>query len=224
MVPSTTTELSSYDTILSLIKTNDSKLCHVHLSCMNLDPTRFLQLIDVLKDNTIVTSIDLHGNQIDDDCLIALVEQVLKPNKTSLREINLSDNNIHDNGIIALADCLQYYNTTIQILYLHYNPTTTYGCKALAEALRYNTTIQQLYILWFPDSAKVLLDTLHNDNDTLYNVQLLYNYNIPKQYLYNIQQLTYDNKHQNRSAVRKVQRRRASTLTTLQSKWVPALW
>eukprot|EP00939_MAST-03C_sp_MAST-3C-sp1_P003117 g3117.t1 len=61
-----------------------------------------------------------------------------------LEEIDLSENEIDDNGATFLADVLELPGATLQALYLDQNPLTSKGSKALASMVRRNRSIMSL--------------------------------------------------------------------------------
>ena len=87
--------------------------------------------------------LDLSFNQISDEGATAL-GRALKGNMT-LQQLNLGRNQISDEGANALGRALKG-NTTLKELYLHDNQISDEGGMALAHALKANTTLQLLYL------------------------------------------------------------------------------
>jgi hypothetical protein len=88
-----------------------------------------------------VTSLNLGQNNIGDEGVKALAE-CLKTNKT-VTSLDLEWNKIKDEGVKILAECLKT-NKTVTILNLRYNQIGDEGVKALAECLKTNKTVTSL--------------------------------------------------------------------------------
>ncbi|KAL0239838.1 hypothetical protein GEMRC1_009946 [Eukaryota sp. GEM-RC1] len=97
-----------------------------------------MAMIELLKVNSTVTSIDLVQNSLGDDGARALAE-ALKVN-TTVTSVNLMDNSIGDEGARALAEALKV-NTTVTSVNLTCNSIEAEGARALADMLKVNTTI-----------------------------------------------------------------------------------
>jgi Ran GTPase-activating protein (RanGAP) involved in mRNA processing and transport len=91
--------------------------------------------------NISVTNIDLSGNEISDEGASALAD-ALKVNK-SVTSIDLSCNEISDEGASALADALKV-NTSLTNIDLCYNKIGDEGASALANALKVNTSVTEI--------------------------------------------------------------------------------
>ena len=102
---------------LSLALRENNTLQEIDLS--NVTGKGAIALVDALKINTSIRSVDLSYNKIGDEGAIALAD-ALKINK-SIRSLNLSQHNhITDVGARALLDALKI-NTSIVTLDLSYN-------------------------------------------------------------------------------------------------------
>ncbi|KAL0240162.1 hypothetical protein GEMRC1_010268 [Eukaryota sp. GEM-RC1] len=107
---------------------------HVHRSIS-------MELIELLKVNTIITSVDLNRCCLEDEGARALAE-ALKVN-TSLTSVCLIRNSIEDEGARALAEALKV-NATLTSINLLGNSIEAGGARALAEALKVNSTCTNL--------------------------------------------------------------------------------
>ena len=96
-----------------------------------------------LMNNSTLTALNLSSNNITDEGAKRLAEAI-KVN-TTLQELNISMNKITDEGAKRLAEAIQI-NTTLQELNISMNKITDEGAKRLAEAIQINTTLQELNI------------------------------------------------------------------------------
>ena len=140
---------------------------------IELEKSEGYEIIDALRNNKTITSLDIGKNNedvsenyyTDDDYeeyeevftniekyLIAIANMI-KENSTIVK-LNLEKNCLGDFGIYEIADALRYgtqeivnalcMNTTITTLNLDNNYIGKYGIHELANALRVNTTITNL--------------------------------------------------------------------------------
>ena len=107
-----------------------------------------------LFHNNIVQILDLSHNNISDDGAVA-INEYLKAN-TTLIELNISNNSINSYGIIKIAEAIKA-NTTLSLLDVSMNnlDRSTEVAAALSNHLKHNNTLQILGISW-------------NDSDTTY--------------------------------------------------------
>ncbi|XP_037119702.1 NACHT, LRR and PYD domains-containing protein 3-like isoform X1 [Syngnathus acus] len=131
-------------------------------------------LASVLSSPGSLRELDLSWNDLHDDGLEALAAGLAKPQCTlqvlelrkcqlskkscealasvlsspgSLSHLDLSGNNLHDDGLEALAAGLAKPQCTLQVLELMGCKISTRGCVSLAKALRSNPShLQQLYL------------------------------------------------------------------------------
>ena len=109
----------------------------LYLHRRGIGNTEVKALCDFLKCNTKFTRLNLSDNEINDEGVQILCE-VLKYN-TSLTVLDLSRNDITDEGAIALGDTLKFNNTLIE-LNLGGTCISDKGIKVLMDALKYNST------------------------------------------------------------------------------------
>ena len=96
---------------------------------------------------------------------------------TTLKTIDLYNNDVGDDGARAFAKALRV-NSTLHALALDYNDVGADGAMAIAESLRVNTTLRELY-LWYnnvgDDGAIAVAEALRV-NSTLHSLNFDYNY------------------------------------------------
>ena len=101
--------------------------------------------------------------------------EVIQINKT-LQELNISKNNITDEGAQRLAEAIQI-NKTLQELNISKNNITDEGAKRLAEAIQVNTTLQELNISknWISKEGVMKIVEACTKNRTLHKLVCTHN-------------------------------------------------
>ncbi|KAF8982665.1 hypothetical protein BGZ46_000848 [Entomortierella lignicola] len=135
---------SDFRFLVNSLKTNTS-LTTLNLGSNSIGQEGALALSEALKTNTTLTTLDLRSNSISQEGALALSE-ALKTN-TSLTTLNLGSNSIGQEGVLALSEALKI-NTTLTTLGLWRNSIRGEGALALSEALKINTTLTTLNLLW----------------------------------------------------------------------------
>jgi hypothetical protein len=115
-----------------------------------------LALVDALKRNTSVKSINLNHNQIGSEGASALAD-ALKVN-TSITTINLRNNSIGAEGEKAIADALKV-NTSVTRLYIDNTRDAAASARAYARVER-NRRLRRLFLF---DARQMLLSVLCAD-------------------------------------------------------------
>ena len=93
----------------------------------------------------VLNKLELSDNNIEDEGAIAL-GKALKKNK-SLTELMLNTCNIGPNGVIALAAALSESTAVLKKLALSYNNIGDKGATAIGNALKTNSTLEELWLI-----------------------------------------------------------------------------
>lgn len=101
------------------------------------------KLTNAIAKNTTLKRLDLSNNNINIEGVKHLAN-ILKENKT-LQEINLAGNNIGDKGAKCLADMLAV-NKTLQVIELNLNDIGDEGAQSIAASLSEDTGLQRVYL------------------------------------------------------------------------------
>ncbi|XP_019857397.1 PREDICTED: uncharacterized protein LOC109585711 [Amphimedon queenslandica] len=136
---------------------------NIYLYDASLDLVRLL-LSHVLDKRTI-KSIYMEYTKITKDVILLLSRKIAR--NASLGTLDISNNSIKDDGVIALAQLL-IYNKTITRLHLNDNTDiTSTSAQSLAELLLYNHTLSYLYLHRTnidTDGVLVLMESLRTNN------------------------------------------------------------
>ncbi|KAL0242597.1 hypothetical protein GEMRC1_005160 [Eukaryota sp. GEM-RC1] len=154
-----TQRLSVSMLLIEALKTN-STITSLELSSNYIGDEGVRALAEVLKVNASVTSVNLHYNFIKVEGARALAE-VLKLN-SSVTSVNLRTNSVGDVGARALADALNV-NTSVTSVNLRANSIGDEGARALAEALKVNASITSIdlrYNFIGDEGARALAEAL----------------------------------------------------------------
>ena len=147
-----------------------------------------------LYNNTEVKDLNLSYNKITDECTVAISDcfrnncslQTLILSRNSLtyrgakkiseiihinkvKKLDLSHNNISDDGTRAISECL-ITNTTLQELYLIDNWITSEGAKEIAKAILVNRSLNTLDVSLndiLDKGISCIFDSLSNNNTLL---------------------------------------------------------
>ena len=116
----------------SALGANDPTLTSVDCMYGGITTQDIQNLIHSLRNNTILTNLNLHRNKIGPDS----VSQALKENK-ALTNLSLMNNYISSDGARALAEALKI-NTTLISLDLRTNDLGPDGAQVLLESVQKN--------------------------------------------------------------------------------------
>ena len=86
----------------------------------------------------------MYGKHFGDTGII-LILAFLQNNHNTIQELHVANNNISDDGAIAISEYLKT-NNTLQSLNLAKNNITSVGAKRISEAIKINTVLQTLDI------------------------------------------------------------------------------
>jgi Ran GTPase-activating protein (RanGAP) involved in mRNA processing and transport len=109
-----------------------------------------------LLKNTILTSLDLSRNYINDDGAKVIASFLLTNN--SLRSLYLNNNNIGDDGIMALASALSENNSLTNLILYNNNFSYNIGVKALINSLSKNTSLTNIELYF--DVSDMFIDDI----------------------------------------------------------------
>ena len=117
-----------------------------HLNLAHTKMTDFQMIIfsECLMINTSLKELDLSNNKISDEGVKNSAEEVIQVSPT-LPKASKSQHRISDSRISAISGCLKV-NSTLCKLNLSSNRITNKGAQKLAEAIQVNTTLQELNI------------------------------------------------------------------------------
>ena len=121
-------------------------------------------LSKIIQHSTCLETLDVSFNQIGDNGALALGE-VLHTNN-SLQVLDVTFNAIGDDGAKALAEAL-HVNTSLKTLHLMGNNIGVEGAVSFSEALVYNQTLQELNVSnnhIGANGARALAEVLHTNN------------------------------------------------------------
>ncbi|KAF9910217.1 hypothetical protein BX616_010922, partial [Lobosporangium transversale] len=110
----------------------------IELRSRRIEPSELRVLVNALKTDTVLTTLDMRNSSIGNEGALALSE-ALKSN-TNLTTLNLSSNSMGKEGAFALSEALMT-NTTLTILHLSSNAIGEEGAHSLSEALKTNVTL-----------------------------------------------------------------------------------
>ncbi|KAF9434905.1 hypothetical protein BGZ76_007230 [Entomortierella beljakovae] len=133
-------ETNDFRVLVNSLKTNIA-LVTLNLKGNKIGNGGALALSEALRTNTTLTTLDLEGNSIGNEGALALSE-TLKTN-TTLVTLNLKGNSIGTKRARALLEALKT-NTTLTYLYLGHNSVGNEGALVLSEALKTNATLTTL--------------------------------------------------------------------------------
>ena len=130
----------------------------------------------VCRHSSALREITLMSVNADDTCIDILSSYLIKPHVSSLKSINVSNNNISAKGVEALVNPLQHSQHLVQLT-IGQNPFGAGGVNTLADALRSMKSLQGLHVSHNhigDEGAKTLAAAL-NTNQSLTILTLSYN-------------------------------------------------
>jgi hypothetical protein len=128
---------SELDASLRRLAKNDPRLRELSLSWTGIGDWGLEALSDVLKVNTVLTSLDLYHNDIGPRGAGALARALWR-NRT-LIDVNLDSNNIGDEGVGDFIYTMEKHNTTLTNLKVQNNHVDQIKLRDLNDLLERNT-------------------------------------------------------------------------------------
>lgn len=107
-----------------------------------LTDRQFMDLVDVLVENTRVEELNLLGSRVH-PTIRKYLYRLLTENRT-LERLSLGDCPLHDAGVASVAQALTGGNRTLKKLELYGVKAGALGAEALAGALRVNPVLEEL--------------------------------------------------------------------------------
>ncbi|XP_058618954.1 NLR family CARD domain-containing protein 3-like isoform X2 [Onychostoma macrolepis] len=136
---------AQWSALVFVLLNSDEKLDEFNLSKYDQSEECLLRLLPVVKASR---KADLSGCGLTEKSCLALAS-VLSSNSTSLRELNLSNNNLEDSGPKYLSTELKNPQCKLETLKLSGCLIREEGCAALASALRLNPShLRALDLNW----------------------------------------------------------------------------
>uniref|UniRef100_A0A8C1QRP8 Uncharacterized protein n=1 Tax=Cyprinus carpio TaxID=7962 RepID=A0A8C1QRP8_CYPCA len=131
-----------YKALASALSSNPSHLIELDLTGNDPGQSGVKHLSDLLQDPNCQLKLSLRKCGLTEKSCSALAT-VLKSN-SSLKELDMSDNNLQDSGVKKLLDGLENTNYTLENLRLNKCNLTDRSCSALAAVLGSDTSLKEL--------------------------------------------------------------------------------
>lgn len=132
---------------------------------------------EVLSKEKKLTWLDLDGNEIGDlysveKVKIKRLSEFISPS-ISLSWLDLSNNNIEDNGVKLLSQSL-VVNNSIKVILLNKNRITSMGMYYLTESLKFNSSITKIHISYnnICDEGLSYLQSMLQVNSTITHISI----------------------------------------------------
>ncbi|KAJ1491756.1 hypothetical protein T484DRAFT_3102331 [Baffinella frigidus] len=131
---------SELDAVLKRLSKNDPRLVDLSLSWTGIGDWGLEALSDVLKVNTVLTSLDLYHNDIGPRGAGALARALWR--NYSLLNVNLDSNNIGDEGASDFIHTMEKHNSTLTVLKLTNNHVDQIKLRDLNDLLERNCAVK----------------------------------------------------------------------------------
>ena len=102
-----------------------------------------IPVFKLLRHYINIQILDISHNNISDDGAVAISDCL--ENNDTVQKLDMSHNKISDNGISRISKALQI-NTKLQMFNISYNNISYDGAVAISEYLKNNNTLQELYM------------------------------------------------------------------------------
>ncbi|XP_056333606.1 NACHT, LRR and PYD domains-containing protein 3-like [Danio aesculapii] len=156
---------------LSSLLQSPNSLRNLDLSQNNLQDSGIQLLSDGLKSSQCQLEIlRLAGCNLTDQCCESLSSSLLSSN--SLRELDLSNNDLQDSGVKLLSDGLKSSHCQLEILRLSGCMVTEEGCCFLASALRLNPSHLRELDMSYNQPGQSLAELISDPNYRLNTLNL----------------------------------------------------
>ncbi|XP_047663767.1 NACHT, LRR and PYD domains-containing protein 3-like, partial [Tachysurus fulvidraco] len=163
---------AQWSVLVFVLLTSEQDLDVFNLSKYNSSHEGLLKLLPVVKASR--KAVLCECNLTEESCRV--LSSVLSSNSSSLRELNLSKNKLHDSGVKLLSDGLKNPHCTLDLLSLWECNLTEESCRVLSSVLSSNSS--SLRDLDLRDNklhdsgVKLLSDGLKNPHCTLEKLSL----------------------------------------------------
>lgn len=157
------------DTLLTCLGDN-LLLESLSLRHANLQDNGLIHIVNMLKNNSSIHTVDLYDNFIS--CKgVAQIVNILRSNKT-VRKLNLGRNTFKTEGAIEIAKMLQS-NNTLHTVYIHRNGIESNAGTHIADMLKINKGLKKLHMYGnkFGSGSSEIFKALMI-NDTLTDIDL----------------------------------------------------
>ncbi|KAM9435169.1 NLR family CARD domain-containing protein 3-like [Clarias gariepinus] len=127
---------AQWSALVFVMLNSEEELTEFNLKTYDPSEECLLRLLPVVKASR---KADLHECKLTDESCRALSSTVLSSNSSSLRELNLSDNNLYDSGVKLLSAGLENPHCTLEKLRLCGCKLTEESCRVLSPVLTSNS-------------------------------------------------------------------------------------
>ncbi|KAI7793002.1 putative NACHT [Triplophysa rosa] len=159
---------------LSSCLQSSTSLRELHLSNNDLKDSGVKLISDALKThNCPLHTLRLSGCNVTDECCESLSSCL--QSSTSLRELDLSNNDLKDSGVKLISDALKTHNCQLHTLRLFGCNVTDECCESLSSCLQSSTSLRELDLSNndLKDSGvKLISDALKTHNCQLHTLRL----------------------------------------------------
>ena len=155
-------------------KVDDNKELSIVSGMMKLgNKTKNMKYVDIVqeilkaldKSKNVLTSIDISNNNIPEQGIVLIIGALLFNNR-NLTSLKITGNTIGVRGMKSISELLKV-NTTLTSLNISNNNITNEGLEFLAEVLKMNTTLTSLNISYNKDIDNTFISIILSNNNTI---------------------------------------------------------